>query len=414
MYSIQLNDGQELTILANWLKGHHREDIDILDADLFRRRNIYAAARAGDKTILQLMAEKKNDGVNASDLERAFDNNGVDFSEALYQDAKTAAIVTQRDKLADEIRRPGADVPAITDKLLQIQAIINKREAKPAAVNLAETFLKSLEKDAAKQRMKYGRGFEDLDRRAGSIERGRLIVLGARPATGKSAAALQIAYNVAAQGAKVLFFPLEMTTQETLYRLILQQQIVSSAAELKAMNENEKARVVAFLDRLEKDGKLLFYEGVNNLETIEQIVKEQQPDLVVIDQLTQITTARKTKDIRERYIEVTARLKHLALERDTAILLLSQLNRAATEKNRPTLETLHESDATGQNADVVLLMTKEDDEENETWKKGGRIPGLDDIRIFIVKNRQGESGRMISQKFYGERFTFSGVEKSKR
>ena len=252
--------------------------------------------------------------------------------------------------------------------------------------------------------MRYGRGFEQLTKRAGAIRRGRLIVLAARPATGKSAAALQIAYNIAEKGNKVLFFPLEMTTQETLERLVLQQQIVDNQASLKAPTAEELNNIKAFLNDVEQSGNFQIYEGVNQLEAIRQTIKEQRPDFVVIDQLTQVRPAHRTKDVRERYIEVTADLKAAAMEYQTAILLLTQLNRAATDRSTPTLENLHESDATGQNADVVLLMQKKepDDKKPEFAKR-------EEITIHVVKNRGGRDGFKITEVFNGERYTFSGV-----
>ena len=194
-----------------------------------------------------------------------------------------------------------------------------------------------------------------------------------------------------------------MTTKETLDRLILQQQIIESREALKAANEKEKETIKNFLDEVETAGKFLIYEGENNLESIEQIIKEQRPDLVIIDQLTQVRTARKTKDIRERYTEITAELKHIAMEYKTAVLLLTQLNRAAAEQSRPTLENLHEADSTGQNADVVLLMTKKDDDSRPEYAK------RTEITIFVVKNRGGADGQRIPQVFDGSRYTFHNV-----
>ena len=147
----------------------------------------------------------------------------------------------------------------------------------------------------------------------------------------------------------------------------------------------------------------MIYEGENNLESIERIIKEQRPDLVIIDQLTQVRTAKRTKDIRERYAEITAELKHIAIEYKTAVLLLTQLNRAATDQSRPTLENLHESDSTGQNADVVLLMARKDDESRPEFAR------RTDITIYVVKNRGGEDGQKIPQVFDGSRFTFHNV-----
>lgn len=407
MNELYLTRETELNILGNWLQGRHCEDIALLEPTLFAdHKALYAAAVEGSKTLLQLFTEAKNDGVAISDMLK-ISNPGGDIGVLAnidYMQAKAEALTCQRNRLVRALSDPAADIPSITSKLLKTQAVIDQREVKPAAANLSANFMKQLEEELAAKTMKYGRGFEQLTKRAGSIKRGQLIVLGARPATGKSAAALQIGYNIASKGAKVLFFPLEMTTQETLARLILQQQIVGGQTELKAPTDKEKQDISSFLDQVEAAGNFLIYEGVNNLETIIQTIKEQQPDFVVIDQLTQVRTATKTKDIRERYIEVTADLKAAAMEHNTAILLLSQLNRAATDRSAPTLENLHESDATGQNADIVLLMVKkEPDEKTPDFARSDRII------IHVVKNRGGASGFRIETIFNGDRYTFSPV-----
>jgi replicative DNA helicase len=390
----------ELTLLGNWIHGRHREDIGIFDKDMFSFRDLYKAAVDGTKTLTQLYAEDQMDDASITEIMAA---TFTDFPRASYLEAKAYALTAQRDSLASLISSPGADVQKITEQLLQIQAIIDQREAQPAATHLSENFIKEIDEEAAATKMKFGRGFKNLNRRVGGIRRGNVIVLAARPATGKSAAALQIGYNIASEGAKVLFFPLEMTTQETLERLILQEEIVDGQLALKAPNDNEKADIIRFLDGVEEEGKFLIYEGVNQLETIRQTIKEQQPDLVIIDQLTQVRISKRTKDIRERYVEATAEMKAMAMELNTAILVLTQLNREGV-KGKPTLENLHESDATGQNADVVLIMTKQ--EENEKVPEAARS---DEIVIDIVKNRQGESGRYVKQKFYGNKFRFYDV-----
>ena len=405
MNEVYFDQSYQLNIISNWIQGRHREDISIFESRLFDFRNLYAAAVEGEKTITQLSAEGKTDGVSIVELYRAADPGGYGgrLADADYIEARAAGLIYQRNLYINQLSHTGADVPEITSKLLQVQSAIDRRDAQPAAVNLADTLIKAIEKDAKAGRLRYGRGFEDYDRKVGSMKRGQLIVLAARPATGKSAAALQIAYNVAEKGNKVLFFPLEMTTVETVERLLLQQQVVDSREAMEAPNENDLKQIKGFLDDVEASGNFLIYEGVNNLESINQIIKEQRPDLVVIDQLTQVKPARKTKDVRERYMEVTADLKHTAIEYNTAILLLTQLNRAAAETEQPTLENLHESDATGQNADVVLVLKRQDDDSRPEFAK------RDEISTRVVKNRGGQSGQRIYQVFDGRRYTFNRI-----
>lgn len=197
---------QQLTMLGNWLNNNHREDIALFGIALFDFKNLYTEIVKGGKTFLQIMAENKNDGVTIPAITAAVESAGATLAEATYQEAKAEALLAQREKLIEIMARPGVDIPFVTDHLLRVQAAIDQREVKPAAANLSEMFLNTLDKDAQALKIKYGRGFEDLDKKAGSMKAGQLIVLAARPATGKSAAALQIAYNVANKGAKTLFF----------------------------------------------------------------------------------------------------------------------------------------------------------------------------------------------------------------
>ena len=403
---IIFDHNSELVILAEWLSGRHREDIALLPAELFRCRNLYGAAKDGSKTLVQLTAEKipAADGVELSDLFRAADpiGGGGPIAEASYSEAKARALLDIRGRILARLQTPGPDLMENVAELTRIQNAIDAKEIKPATANLSEILISNITKQ--KPRLRFGKGFEQLDRITGGMRSGQLIVLAARPGTGKSCAALQIAYNVYSRGAKVLFFPLEMTTAENLERLVLQNQIVDSQAALAAPTKQDIADITAFLDDLEATSRLLFYEGQNSLESIEQIIREQRPEFVVLDQLTQIRTARKTKDIRERYVEVTAALKAFALKYDTTILLLSQLNRPAAEKSKPGIENLAESDATGQNADMVIVLAKE--EENDFVNMPPGSENVKTIDFIIAKNRGGASDRTIQKRFHGNRFTF--------
>ena len=89
------------------------------------------------------------------------------------------------------------------------------------------------------------------------------------------------------------------------------------------------------------------------------------------------------------------------MEYNCAILLLTQLNREAKETPHPTLENLHESDATGQNADIVILMGRQDGDERTPDYARQTF-----VYMNVVKNRGGESGFFTTQKFYGNRFKF--------
>lgn len=396
----------ELNLLGNWLKGSFREDIGLFDKHIFIHRDLYEAAATGAATFYELYTKGKAGDVTLYEMEKATTGDAIagPLVKILYLEARIKALNIQKDNYIDQLREPGSNAQEITSKLLAIQTAIENEEATPHKTNLAASFLDQLDKEATENKMRFGKGFEGLDRFTGGIRRGRLIVIAARPAAGKSAAALQIAYSISSKGGKVCYFPLEMTTQETLERLLLQQQIVDSPIVFQhpaAMRPEEREQISGFLSDLEESGRFLIYEGVNKLEAIRRVVKDQRPDLIVLDQLTQIRPAIQAKDIRERYTIVTSELKALAIEYNTAIILLTQLNRESTTTKRPGIEHLHESDSTGQNADLVLELQRVDEEKTE----GQRFKP---VNIFITKNRQGESNRRIEQMFIGDTYTFIG------
>lgn len=406
-----LTDEDKLAMLGNWISGNHREDIKLIEGELFQRYgNMYRAAVEGKKSLQQLFAEKRTDGVSLTDIMQSTSLNGTGsdfFSKVRYDEAVAKAYRDTKEILIERLRKTNnEDSENVMRKITAVIAAIDRKDIREPANMLAAHFMENLEEEKERGVLKFGKGFEELDFKSGSMRRGQLIVLASRPAGGKSAAALQIAYNVYERGAKVLYFPLEMTTQETVERILLQNKKFNSLEEMKIASDKELVEACKFLDEIEREHNFLIYEGMNMLDDIQQIVREQKPDFLVVDQLTQVRPSNKTKDIREKYIQVTAEFKALAMKYGVAILLLTQLNRDAEIRQAPTIENLHESDATGQNADMVLIMF--DKKEDEKKYNSGNVTNREKW-IRIVKNRSGKSGESITEYFDGTRTRFEST-----
>ena len=278
-----------------------------------------------------------------------------------------------------------------------IQEDIDGAARKNRTKDFKSIFQEEQQKRRTEEPAKYG--ITDLDKLTNGIHRGQLIVIGARPGEGKSALSLQIADNVQNKGYKVLYLPLEMTAYETLERLLIRHEYLTQeeATTGDAAIDRQQA-AEDYLTKLEEQGNLIIYEGLNELDRIINKTRIEKPFLVVIDQLTQVLPGERFKDNRERYMAVTRKLKRLALDENIAILLTSQLNREATGKERAGLESLHESDSTGQDADVVVnLASKDDQEQGKRFKE---------VSLFLAKNRQGKSGVTIPLMFEGSKYNF--------
>lgn len=407
-------DLEELVLLANWSTDKHREDIADLDSSLFRRKKLYKAVAEG-KTPPEIMRAGALEDTSVTELLRIanasyFEPYYRDGEEApIYEEARTSALIKQIQNYTNKLsNNNGADTNELFEEIKRTESALKGSDFKPFATNYGENFIKELEEMQTESNPRYGDGFQWLDHLTSGLHRGQLTVIGGRPGNGKSAIALQIAYNVAVrQGYKTLFLPLEMTVNECINRLILQAQLLDEDYK-EHCTEQDKQEIIEFCDMVEKD--LKFCVALNRLEDIERVIKAEKPYCIVIDQLSQVRGAKK-KDIRESYIELTRNLKRIALEQNVAIILLSQLNRLAKGK-KPTLENLSESDSIGQDADNVFLLYR----DREIQEGGDEPTSYKDedtqqlINLRIVKQRGGDRNKEIPLLYTGWRYKFEPAE----
>lgn len=232
----------------------------------------------------------------------------------------------------------------------------------------------------------------------GGFRPGALYIIGARPAVGKSVVAVNMAYQLAGEGA-VSFHSLEMSKREIMNRLFASVCGVSmdhlenrTLTDLDwrriAERQAELSRPIAIAD---KSGQTL----VDIRAFARQVGKKQELAAVVVDYLQLM---QDTERGRNRYESVTAisnGLKILARDLDVPVIALAQLNRAVEgrKEGAPGLSDLRDSGAIEQDADVVILLNRErsmTDGEDERTK----------MVLHIAKNRHGKTGH-VALRFDG-------------
>ena len=384
-------------LLGRWGNGDFKEHMKHLPKSLFTRQNVYEAIEQG--LDFAEMASKKIIGY--SELTGLLENSNYD---TFYYSAYKKGL----NEKAKRLERQYLDAKNTQDSLRLIKAIeetyalIEDRAVVPQTENFTEVLEKELDRRANEHSAQYG--IIDLDYATGGIHRGQLIVVGARPSVGKSAFTLQIADNVRKAGKKVLYLPLEMTAFETFERLLVREDIAEQRDFKKGeLTQEQKEQAKAYLKELEESKNFIMFEGLNNLEDIKAEITKKKPYLVVIDQLTQVRTNNKYSQLREKIKDITSTLKAIALQENVAIILVSQLNREAVERTRGALESLAESDSIGQDADVVLTLTAEKEEDEK--------PRFKEVKLDIVKQRQGQSGKQIKLIFEGAKYSFKNAQK---
>ncbi len=245
-------------------------------------------------------------------------------------------------------------------------------------------------------------GYIALNRITHGWQRGDLIILAARTSVGKTAFAVNLAYNGAAlTGHPVALFSLEMSNEQVLTRLLSSVSLVSG--DKIATGDLRKEDKIKIRDGLKQlsDCPLYFDDSpsakLGDIISKTRKLQSEHPDLalVVIDYLTLINLETKGNSTAEDIGEITMALKSLARNLKIPVLCLAQLNRdvEGNDDNRPKLSNLKGSGNIEQDADMVLLMYRSD-YYAETGHKKDADKGM---------AKEGTSTRMLQEQVKAEK-----------
>lgn len=249
-------------------------------------------------------------------------------------------------------------------------------------------------------------GLADLDQLLGGLQRADLVVLAARPSVGKSALAVNIARNAAAQGAVVGLFSLEMGKEQIAHRLLASETgIDTHRLRLHLYSTEEERRLIDAVGRLSDlniyidDTPMQTMVGLQSRARLLQF--QHHVDLMVVDylQLIQGTSNRPENRVQE-ISEISRSLKMLARWLNVPVLACSQLSRAVEMRtgHRPQLSDLRDSGSIEQDADVVMFIHREDlyvPQEEWELRNPDRPYPKDLAEIIVAKHRNGPVGSLF-------------------
>jgi replicative DNA helicase len=248
-------------------------------------------------------------------------------------------------------------------------------------------------------------GFLDLDERLSGLQKSALVIVGARPAMGKTAFALGVAANAAMEAqVPVLFFSLEMSHAELTQRLLCSEaRVDSSRVRNGKLIESDWPKISHAIGRL---GEAPLYIDDNpNLTVMEVRAKARrlksrlgQLGLIVIDYL-QLMSGRSHAENRQVEVsEISRGLKILARELECPVVALSQLSRSLEMRSdkRPMLADLRESGSLEQDADVVMFLYRDEVYNPESPDRGT-------AEIIVSKHRNGPTG--VTQLAFLDHYT---------
>jgi len=255
-------------------------------------------------------------------------------------------------------------------------------------------------------------GFEKLDNMLNGFKSSDLIILAARPSMGKTAFALNIALNTALNKKKIGIFSLEMSKEQLVDRLLCMTVGLDSWKLHKGkLDDEEFTKLGTGMDDLMKTPIFIDDSVGTSLPEIRaktrRLQMEHGLDMIIVDYLQLMTTGNKALAVNrvQEISELSRSLKQLGRELKIPILCISQLSRAVEARpgKIPQLADLRDSGSIEQDADVVIMLFREEYYEPDTDRAGV-------TDLFVKKNRNGPVGR-VELKWMAESMRFMDEEK---
>ena len=221
------------------------------------------------------------------------------------------------------------------------------------------------------------------------MQRKDLILLAARPSVGKTALAVNIALNAARNDNRVAIFSLEMSKAQLAQRMLSSLSLINLKNLISGDIDEWEDIFQASSIIAEKSIYIDDTAGISITELrskCRRLKADGGLDFIMIDYLQLMTSEGRNENRQQEISTISRNLKALAKELDVPILALSQLSRDSEKSGRkPKLSDLRESGAIEQDADVVILLFREDYQNEEAEVKN-------QIELIIAKHRNGETG----------------------
>ncbi len=263
----------------------------------------------------------------------------------------------------------------------------------------------------------YTTGFIDLDKAITGLNKSDLLIIGARPAMGKTSLALNLARNTAMMGKKkVLFFSLEMTKEQLAQRVLsTEARIESTKMRTGNITGDEWAKLAtatALLSNCE-----LYFDDTSNMTVSEmksRIRRLRDVDAVFVDYLQLMKSGSRVESRVQEVSEITRNLKLMAKDLNIPVVVLAQLARSTEgrgKSHKPQLSDLRESGSIEQDADIVIMLYREEyyASEKDSAPDDMDRPAINEAEFIIAKNRHGPT-TSIKVAWNGDYTLFSNLE----
>ncbi|MER7758418.1 replicative DNA helicase [Streptomyces sp. NPDC097619] len=380
-------------ILDLYAKGEPADPITV-GAELTRRGEI---SKVGGAAYLHTLVQSVPTAANAEY-----------YAEIVHERAVLRRLVSAGTKITQMGYAADGDVDEIVNKAqAEIYAVTEQRTSEDYMPlgDIMEGALDEIEAIGSRSGQMSGvpTGFTDLDSLTNGLHPGQMIVIAARPAMGKSTLALDFARACSIKNnLPSVIFSLEMGRNEIAMRLLsAEARVALHHMRSGTMTDDDWTRLARRMPDV--SNAPLYIDDSPNLSMMEIRAKcrrlKQRNDLqlVVIDylQLMQSGGSRRPESRQQEVSDMSRNLKLLAKELEVPVIALSQLNRGPEQRTdkKPMVSDLRESGSIEQDADMVILLHREDAYEKESPRAG-------EADLIVAKHRNGPTAT-ITVAFQG-------------
>lgn len=329
--------------------------------------------------------------------------NAVHWARVVREKATTRELIAAAGEILEEAhssRQPAQNMLESAEQ--KIFRIAQKRESGTisTASELVNETMRLIEESEGKGFMGVRTGFSELDEMTNGLQRGEMIILAARPSMGKTALALNLLEQVAQHGTPAVMFSLEMGKQQLIQRMLCALgQIDSQKMRRHMLGSDDYRRLMAACGEISK--LPMFIDDTPGLSLLAMRSKARRLKerygigFIAIDYLQLMSSGTRVESRQLEVSEISRGIKAMARELDVPVLCLSQLNRAAEQRegHRPRMSDLRESGSIEQDADVVAMLHREDYYHRGDPNWADENPDkVGTAELILAKQRNGPTG----------------------
>jgi len=329
--------------------------------------------------------------------------NAVHYAELVREKAILRELIGAAGEILEEAHHSRDGASMVLESAEQRIFQIAQRRDRAVMTDLRQILdetMRRLEENEGRTITGVATGYVELDEMTSGLQPGEMIIVAARPSMGKTALALNLAENVAMDGRPVAFFSLEMSRQQLVQRLLCSRgQIDGQRFRRNLLRQEDYQRLMAACNELSSAPILIDdTPGLTLLQLRSKARRMKEKSglqAIFLDYLQLMSAGGRVESRQLEVSEISRGIKAMARELEVPVVCLSQLNRAAEQRegHRPRMSDLRESGSIEQDADVVCMLHREEYYHRAEPDWAEQNPDKVGVaELIVAKQRNGPTG----------------------